>query len=322
MNGKVLVTGSNGQLGKCLKDVVNYKLVNNNYIFTTRNEFDITNIDMMREYLTNHKDIKTIVNCAAYTNVKNAETEDGFKQAMLVNSEGPKNLAKICNEFGIFLIHIGTEYIMNLWYYKNNNKPVTENDFKGFVINRHKDNNTAISINKYGYSKSCGIDNIIKGFGNSKNYLIIITSWLYSEYGDNFVKTMYNRIINELDTEVVYNQIGSPTYAMDLAGFIVDIISNDYNIEFDDNQFINFANLGTASWYDIAKRIDIFEYSDKIIPRKEPFDNIIRPIYSVLDLEKVRNLVGKKKYLRHWTTPLWNCLDEICYQDKIKRKMY
>lgn len=326
MEGKVLVTGSNGQLGQCLKEVVKYTLNDSNYIFTTRADFDITNIDMMREYLNNHKDISVIINCAAYTNVKKAETEEGFKQAMLINSEGAKNLAKLCNEFNIFLIHIGTEYIMELWNCKHNNCPINEDKLDTTIVTRHKDNkeileNSLIRINKYGYSKSSGIYNIINEFGNNKNYIIIITSWLYSEFGENFVKTMYNRIKNGLDTEVVYTQIGSPTYAMDLAKYIVDTIENN-NCEFtnDNNNLINFANLGVASWYDIAKRVDLFICEDKITPRKEPFDDIIRPTFSVLDLEKVRSIVGNKHYLRHWTDALDECLEEIRYGEELNKK--
>ena len=323
MKGKVLITGSNGQLGQCFKEVAKN---NSNYIFTTREDFNIKDIEMMRKYLENSRDIKFIVNCAAYTNVKKAETSE-FILAMLVNSEGPRNLAKICDEFGIYLVHIGTEYIMDIDSYKHNNIPLNENNFNEFVINRHKDKNYYgewhnLDINNYGFSKSYGIYNMMKEFGDNENYVTIITSWLFSEFGENFVKTMYNRIKSGLDTEVVYTQVGSPTYAMDLARYIYDTIeNNDGKFVEDGVHFINFSNLGTASWYDVAKMVDIFEKSNKIHPRNEPFDDIIRPIYSVLNLERIKNQCGNKKYIRHWVNALNDCLKEIKYKEKKNNKI-
>ena len=116
MEGKVLITGSNGQLGQCFKSVL-YFADKPKYIFVTREDFDITNDKMMKNYLDEHKDIKIIINCAAYTDVKGAESEEGYKKAMLVNINAVKSLARLCKERDIFLIHFGTDYMLNLHRY-------------------------------------------------------------------------------------------------------------------------------------------------------------------------------------------------------------
>ena len=309
-NKKILVTGSNGQLGQCLKDVVNWSSSKENYLFTTREEFDIGNVQMMKNYLNEHNDIKIIINCAAYTDVKGAETEEGFKTAMFVNSECVKNLAKICKEHDIFLIHFGTDYMYD--YYKTS-APISEDtihtsqwEFRDEFFWKYYYANK----NKYGYSKCSGIHEIFKQyrFLKNKKFVVIVVSWLYSPYGKNFVKTIRERLKLKETTKVVYTQIGSPTYAIDLAKYIVDVIEND-NCNFNRN-IINFSNLGVASWYDIAKKVeDIFSLDDKkVLPILETNDNVLRPKYSVLDTSRLLKYKGDKTYVRHWL----NALDECC----------
>lgn len=329
--GKVLVTGSNGQLGQCLKEVVSsydYEKNQDNYVFTTREEFDITDTKMMRKYLEENKDIKIIINCAAYTDVNGAETEEGYKKAMLINRDSVKNLAEICSEKSIFLIHFGTDYMYDEWIRE---KPITENavNFR-LSINFYEDLiDVNQKINNYGKSKLLGIHEVFKEMliGNKvtePNFIIIVVSWLYSEYGKNFVKTIIDRVRTDTKTEVVYTQVGSPTYAMDLAKYIIDVIENDNccfisgsdnSTEHDSNYYhiINFANLGVASWYDIAKKIEDFYclYTDIIIPREKPFNETFRPSNSVLNTSKIRKFKGDKNYVRHWLNALEECLMKI-----------
>ena len=131
MEGKVLVTGSNGQLGQCFKYISNYSFMcdASRYVFVTREDFDITNDKMMKNYLDKHNDIKIIINCAAYTDVKGAESEEGYKKAMLVNRNAVKSLARLCKERDIFLIHFGTDYMFNtdVWHFNGGN--VYHNEF-------------------------------------------------------------------------------------------------------------------------------------------------------------------------------------------------
>lgn len=313
---KILVTGSNGQLGQCIKDIVNsFYVINNKYIFTTREEFDITNYEIMKDYLSKHNDIKAIINCAAYTDVKGAETEEGYEKAKLVNIEAVKNLGLLCKEHDIFLIHIGTDYI-----YPTADIPIQETKYHWEFSDDFFYSYYGNDINKYGYSKLKGIKEL---FNIEKlKFVVIITSWLYSEYGKNFVKTIWERCLKNEESEVVLNEIGSPTYAKDLAEYIVYTIENK-NMEFYPEQWggfqkyslpiINFANLGTASWYDIAKEIEYFAtYHDVIKPRLKPFDKVKRSTYSVLDTTKLLRFNNDNEFCtRYWRHALDTCLRRL-----------
>ena len=334
MKDKILITGSNGQLGQCFQEFVRiykYKFHNidtfddKKYIFTTRKEFDITNNEMMKKYLNEHLDIKVIINCAAYTNVKDAETEDGYEKAIAINSEGVKNLAHLCKEYDIFLIHFGTDYMYHSNLIKFN-RPIDENTIIWNLFN--KQYMFGGKINKYGLSKLIGVSNIFKEMydENEKktNFVVIVVSWLYSEFGNNFVKTMYKRIENHEHSDVVCTQLGSPTYGMDVAYYVIDMIENndccfikgeptsilDDTVNY--KHIINFSGLGIASWYDIAKAIEEHVFGTNFVfPKKEPFDDIYRPSYSVLDTEKVCRLNRDKEYLSHWTYALKECVEKI-----------
>ena len=339
IDGKILITGSNGQLGQCLHSSIKYygcKI--ENYLFTTREEFDIGNTEMMRKYLSEHKDVKVIINCAAYTNVKGAETDDGFKQAMFINCECVKNLARLCNEFGIFLIHFGTDYMYN--YDKINGLPIGEDCIHWEFSDDYFYKYYSDKKNRYGYSKCAGIHEIFKEFkyttdDKQPKFVILVVSWLYSIYGKNFVKTIRERVKSEEKTNVVYTQVGSPTYANDLADYIIDVIENDnckfvdnpygYNIEstFDSSYWhiINFANLGVASWYDIAKKVEeIFSIHDKIEPILEVDDSVLRPKYSVLNTSRLFRLKGDKRYVRHWLEALYDCCSTLRFYEKNKKE--
>ena len=320
---KILVTGSNGQLGQCIKDIVNsFYVINKKYIFTTREEFDITNYEMMKDYLSQHNDIKAIINCAAYTDVKGSETEEGYEKAKLVNIEAVKILGLLCKEYDIFLIHIGTDYI-----YPTADKPIKETKYNWLLSDGWFYTYYGNDINEYGYSKLKGIKELF----NIKDlkFVVIITSWLYSEYGKNFVKTIWERCLKNEESEVVLTEIGSPTYAKDLAEYIVYTIDKDmkfYPEQWENYKdyglpIINFANLGTASWYDIAKEIEYFAtYHDVIKPRLKPFDKVKRPTYSVLDTSKLLHFNNDNKFCtRYWRHALDSCLQRL-NEIRIKEK--
>lgn len=330
MEGKVLITGSNGQLGQCLKEVIFKNNIKDKYLFSTRKEFDITDKEMMEKYLNEHQDIKIIINCAAYTNVREAETEDGYKLSSLINIESVKNLANLCNKYGIFLIHFGTDYMYNSKD-SYNCVPIDEEKIQWKFTDEYFYKYYSTDKNKYGYTKCVGIHEMFKEFKYGTNdkipkFVVIVVSWLYSEYGKNFVKTIKDRLKLDSYTNVVYTQIGSPTYAMDLAKYVIDVIENDdcqfvknkfyFNIETTNSSYwhiINFSNLGVASWYDIAKGIENYFSPDtnKIYPSTKVFDNVIRPNYSVLDTKKIRQLKEGKKYIRYWGDALKECCERI-----------
>lgn len=314
MEGKVLITGSNGQLGMCFRKIVGAK--HDNYLFTTREDFDICNKDMMRKYLNEHEDVKVIVNCAAYTNVRKAEEEKEL--AMKVNFDAVKDLAELCKEFNIFLIHFGTDYM----YQYNKTAPIDEEACYFSFADNWFGQYYWHSINTYGLSKLGGVKRIFDTFPLENHqppkFVVIVVSWLFSEYGNNFANTMFNKILNDEECGVVCTEIGSPTYAVDLAEFVIDTIEErdcnfvGYKEPYVNSQrkcIINFSNLGTASWYDMAKYIEVCLnrgelYHNSIKPRLEPFDNIKRPKYSVLDTTRLLKLYDKKPYVRHWISAI------------------
>ena len=198
----VLVTGSAGQLGRCIQDIINKTNVSNCYIFAAHNDLDISNQNDVNKYVSDN-DIDVVINCAAYTNVDKAE--DNYTDTMLINGYGPLWIAEAMQERNGFVIHISTDYVINS---KNINTPISE------------ENTQLYPENNYGKSKLFGeqcIQNKIDKF------VILRTSWLYSEYGHNFLKTIYNKLNGNAMMNVVNDQVGTPTYAGDLAQAIVDI---------------------------------------------------------------------------------------------------
>ncbi|KAA1244322.1 dTDP-4-dehydrorhamnose reductase [Aquimarina sp. RZ0] len=260
---KILVTGGNGQLAKCIKIVQN-KPSFSTFLFADANELDITNNELIKEYFSrNHFDF--IINCAAYTNVDQAEKSP--QRAFLVNSEGVKYLAEICKEYKTTLIHISTDYV-----------------FDGVKNTPYSEKNNPNPINEYGKSKLTGEQYIQKIL---ENYFIIRTSWLYSQFGNNFYKTILEKSETEKELTITISEIGTPTNANDLAAFIVHIIeseSKDYGI-------YHFSNEGRASWYDFANEILKLSGKLKVIMIKKT-DNYPtfakRPKFSVLSKSLVR----------------------------------
>lgn len=294
----ILVTGANGQLAQCIKRIVelnfngkrdHYVGDKNCYIFKTKEELPIGDLEAVRETVKKEF-INVIVNCAAYTDVNKAQGE-GKELAELVNVVGTKNLAKVAAEVGAVLIHISTDYVFSA-----ENKVNTPLPPINFNEGRLDENNldylhVELEDNVYGYTKLWG-EKVILDSGC--RYIIIRTSWLYSWFGKNFVKTMFDKIVNGEDVKVVYDQVGSPTSAHELAKFIYHIIEkHGPNTRYLSKCGIyNFVENGVASWYDIVEHIKTYlqEFCELQVDAtvtpclsdefKQP---VKRPNYSVLD---------------------------------------
>ena len=261
----VLVTGSNGQLASCIKDLAK-QYEGLNFIYTDYQELDICDLNQVNTFFKSNKKIDYCINCAAYTAVDKAETE--VDKAFEINADGAKNLAIACREFDAILIQISTDFVFD----GEKKEPYTETD-------------VAKPISVYGASKLKGEVEIQK---INKKYFIIRTSWLYSEHGTNFMKTMLKLAETRDEISVVSDQIGTPTYAGDLADVILKIISSK-NTNFG---LYHYSNEGVASWYDFAKTI--FEASNLKIKLNAIKTSAYptpakRPVYSVMDKTKIEN---------------------------------
>lgn len=291
----ILVTGANGQLGNEMRIVA--KGSKDHYIFTDVIEaegqettiLDITNLDAIRKMVADN-DIKVIVNCAAYTNVDKAETDQNFCE--LLNAKAPENLAIAMKEVNGLLVHISTDYVFGGDPY---NTPCKE-DQKG----------TPTGV--YGLTKLHGEQNIQN---TGVDYLIFRTAWLYSEFGKNFVKTMMNLTSTKPQLKVVFDQVGTPTYAYDLAKAIFDIIENR---KYEGNTGIyHYSNEGVCSWYDFTKMIAEIagNTSCDIQPcHSDEFPSPVkRPAFSVLDKTKVKETFGL--IIPYWTDSLRKCMSNM-----------
>lgn len=280
---KVLITGSNGQLGSELKALA--KDYNEyDFTFTDREDLDITAEDTVVEYFQTHN-FDLCINCAAYTAVDKAEEDKEL--ADLINVAGSKNLALGCLTVGATLIHISTDFVFN----GNASRPLSEED-------------DTDPVNYYGLSKLNG-EKAIQA--TLDKFYIIRTSWLYSAYGGNFVKTMLRLSETKDQLNIIADQIGSPTYAHDLAKAVLKIASKN-----DKYGIYHFSNEGVASWYDFTSAI--FEYkgiSTKVLPiNTEQYPTpASRPHYSVMDKSKFRAAFGME--IPHWRQSLRACLEKL-----------
>ena len=261
----VLVTGSNGQLASCIK-YLEKQYKNLKLIYTYYQELDICDLNQLNTFFKSNSKIHYCINCAAYTAVDKAETD--VDKAYEINAQGAKNLAIVCREFDVVLIHISTDFVFD----GQKTAPYNEADIPN-------------PISVYGASKLKGEVEIQK---TVKEYFIIRTSWLYSEYGTNFMKTMLRLAETRDEINVVSDQIGTPTYGGDLAKVILTII-NSKSTGFG---LYHYSNEGVTSWYDFAKAI--FEASNLKI-KTNPIKSAAyptpakRPAYSVLDKTKIKN---------------------------------
>lgn len=283
----ILVTGANGQLGNCIRNAA--KDSKDNYIFTDVAELDITDAEAVAKIVKDN-DIKLIVNCAAYTNVDKAESDQDF--AELLNATAVENLANATKANDGTLIHISTDYVFGGDPY---NTPCREDQ-------------TGTPTGVYGMTKLHG-EQAIEASGCKA--LIFRTAWLYSEYGKNFVKTMLNLTSTKPELKVVFDQAGTPTYAQDLADAIFHIIENR---RFEGNEGIyHYSNEGVCSWYDFTKAIaEIAGNTDCDIQpcHSDEFPSpVVRPSYSVLDKTKFKNTFGLR--VPYWTDSLKICINNL-----------
>ncbi len=331
----ILVTGANGQLGNEMRIVS--KGSKDKYIFSdvcdehpesiemlhklagddvdvSTTKLDITNLDAIREMVKAH-DVNVIVNCAAWTNVDGAEDPEKRELVELLNAKAPENLAKAMNEVNGLLVHISTDYV-----------------FGGDTYNTPcKEGQKGTPTGVYGLTKLHGEQNIAKV---GCNHVIIRTAWLYSEFGKNFVKTMLNLTATKPQLKVVFDQVGTPTYAYDLAKAITAIVEDykqTWNLKpetwnYPKSGIYHFSNEGVCSWYDFAKMIQQIAVELETPETSEPFGNhgacevfpchsedfhspVKRPFYSVLDKTKIKEVFGL--FVPYWVNSLVLCMKNI-----------
>lgn len=325
----ILVTGANGQLGNEIRILAGQG--NPNYIFTdvTRAEgvettfLDITDLEAIRRMVKEH-DVKAIVNCAAWTNVDGAEDLEKYELVEKLNATAPENLAKAMKEVGGLLIHISTDYVFGAEPY---NTPC-------------KEDQTGTPTGVYGQTKLLGEQNIIRvaksneltvtnsqltAHNSQLSYVIIRTAWLYSEFSKNFCKTMLNLTATKPQLNVVFDQVGTPTYAMDLAKAIVTILhgwkteSSPFKGDREDpsaypkSGIYHYSNEGVCSWFDFTKMIA--EYNGTTACNVHPCYSsdfpspVKRPSYYVLDKSKIKSVFGVE--VSYWTDSLKVCIANL-----------
>lgn len=294
----ILVTGSNGQLGNCIHRVVEHEdyrpfEIEDNYLFTDVSELDITDAEAVATKVRDHE-IDVIINCAAYTNVDKAESDSEF--AEVLNATAVKNLADALKVTNGTLIHISTDYVFGGAL---GNTPRTEEE-------------PANPTGVYGITKLHG-EQLVCDSGVSA--IIMRTAWLYSEYGKNFVKTMLNLTSTRPQLNVVFDQVGTPTYAGDLALAIVSIVSKRMLKGYEG--IYHYSNEGVCSWYDFTKMIAEFAGSDAcdVQPcHSDEFPSpVVRPSYSVLDKTKFKNTFGVR--IPFWLDSLKECIERLKESD-------
>lgn len=280
----ILITGANGQLGNEFRRLGKGSV--NHYIYTDAEDLDITCFSDIQTFFRQNK-IDVVINCAAYTNVDLAEANEDT--ACKVNQEAVKNLSTVCKERDIFFIHISTDYV-----------------FDGTSPEPYTESNPTNPQNGYGRTKLKG-EKAVEESGC--RFLIFRTSWLYSVWGKNFVKTIL-RLLDERETlSVVFDQAGTPTYAGDLAEAIFQIVEKE---QYKGKEGLyHYSNEGVCSWYDFAQEIARLSGAQKckVLPcRSSEFPSVVkRPAYSVLDKTKVRKTFKIK--IPYWRDSLKKCLE-------------
>lgn len=297
----ILVTGANGQLGNEMRIIA--QGINDRYLFTDVNQvegvetiyLDITDLDAVRAMVSDNR-VDVIVNCAAYTNVDAAESNETLAERL--NAEAPENLAKAMKEANGLLIQISTDYVFGKEPY---NVPCKEEQ----------------------YGTPTGVYGLTKLHGEQKiaavgcKHVIIRTAWLYSEFGKNFCKTMLDLTATKPQLKVVFDQTGTPTYAFDLAKAIRRILA-DYDKErinerYSKTDIYHYSNEGVCSWYDFTKMIA--EYSGHTACDIQPCHSnefpspVTRPSYSVLDKTKIKETFGL--HIPYWAESLKQCINNL-----------
>jgi dTDP-4-dehydrorhamnose reductase len=283
-NLKTLVLGASGQLGQCLKAVAAKR--NIDFLeFPDENEGNILDVAGLRSLFIKVQP-KYVINCAAYTAVDKAEDEVDICRA--INKTGALNIAILCKELGVVLVHVSTDFV-----------------FQGDTVELLKEDDLAKPVSIYGLTKLEGEEDII---ANLPEHFIVRTAWLYSEFASNFVKTMLKLGAQRDELGIIADQIGSPTYAIDLAGAILDIIESaktEYGI-------YHYSNEGAISWYDFAKAVfDISGTEVKVnaIPTSAYPTKAIRPKFTVLDKSKIKSVFGIE--VPYWRESLIKCIEAL-----------
>ncbi|PWS28160.1 dTDP-4-dehydrorhamnose reductase [Pedobacter yonginense] len=281
---KILVIGAGGQLGQCLKTVAERRGIQE-IVFPVEQEANILHPELLNSLLEKEKPA-FVINCAAYTAVDKAEDEVDLAKA--VNETGAANLATACKANSSTLIHISTDFV-----------------FEGNEVKLLREDDVAKPINVYGVTKLDGemaVEDILQ------EHIIIRTSWLYSEYANNFVKTMLKLGAEREELNIIADQVGTPTYAIDLANAIFDIIASDnkaYGV-------YHYSNEGVTSWFDFAKAIfEISKTSVKTnpIPGSKYPTKAIRPAFSVMDKSKIKDTFNLE--IPYWRDSLVACIDKL-----------
>jgi len=281
---KILVIGAGGQLGQCLKTVASRRGLTE-IVFPSETDANILNQDGLQALLSKEQPA-FVINCAAYTAVDKAEDEVDLAKA--VNETGAANLAIACAAHGSTLIHVSTDFV-----------------FEGNEVKLLLEDDIAQPINVYGQTKLDGEKAVIALL---KSHFILRTSWLYSEYANNFVKTMLKLGADRDELNIIADQVGTPTYAIDLANAIFDIIESDseaYGI-------YHYSNEGVTSWFDFASAIfEISETTVKVnpIPGSAYPTKATRPAFSVMDKSKIKNTFNLT--IPYWRNSLVACIQKL-----------
>ena len=286
-----LVTGASGQLGRSIKSLVKLQNISNSFVFATRDQLDLSYLNNIQSYFKDRK-FDLIINCAAYTKVDKAELDE--KQANLINHLAVKKIAEIAQSNNIKLIHISTDFV-----------------FDGFKSQPYLESDTADPLNTYGKTKLAGENAVISIM--KFNAIIIRTSWVYSEYGNNFVDTILKLVKNGNELNVVSDQIGTPTYASDLSLAILNIIrSEKFNRNEQESQIYHYSNKGFCNWYDFANEIIKILGSNCILNSIKTEDYLTtakRPRSTVMSTDKISQEFDLK--INYWKDSLKVCMKNL-----------
>lgn len=281
---KIIVMGGSGQLGTCLKMVSTRRGIAD-IAFPAEDQGNILNVEALEALFSEHQP-QYVINCAAYTAVDKAEDE--LDLARRVNRDGAENLARLCKQHGAVLVHVSTDFVFE----GNTPKLLTEED-------------EALPISVYGLTKLEGEQAITETLDA---HYILRTSWLYSEYGNNFVKTMLKLGAERDELSIIADQVGTPTYAIDLADAILSIIESDTR----EYGIYHYSNEGTISWYDFAKAIfEISGTSVKVNPitTAQYPTKAMRPAFSAMNKTKIKSTFSLE--IPYWRESLVRCINVL-----------
>jgi dTDP-4-dehydrorhamnose reductase len=282
--GKILVFGAAGQLGMCIKTVAEEQSLTD-IVFLSSNTGDILDLEHLETLIESARPA-FVINCAAYTAVDKAE--DDTARAISLNRDGAENLARICNKHAVKLIHVSTDFVFD----GSKPKLLSEDDLAG-------------PLGVYGRTKLEGEQAIAE---HLKEFFILRTSWLYSEFGNNFVKTMLKFGKERDELKIIADQVGTPTYGIDLAQTIFSIINSqsvDYGV-------YHYSNEGLASWYDFAKAIfEIANISVRVKPvtTSEYITRAVRPAFSVMNKDRIKKAFNIE--IPYWRDSLVACIQKL-----------